>query len=270
MSSSLSAVVTSPVGPAAKVGEKSVDTNRRIAIVAGVMFIIATVGALASTALLAPILSTPDYLTKISASEGQFLWGVFFQFIGGAACPAIAIALYPVLRRHDEGLALGAVGFRLIEGALYVVLVVVLLLLVTLSRESVNAGTAAAAAYAVPAMLLMAARDWLGPVAGVLTFGLGALMYYWVFFRSRLVPRWLSAWGLAGIALVIASATLVLFRAVAPLGTTQTVLALPIAVQEMVLAVWLIAKGFNTLAIAAESAGETSRLRAVAGVGSAA
>jgi hypothetical protein len=226
------------------------DTNRRIAVVAGVMFIIATVGALASTALLAPILSAPDYLTRISANESQVLWGAFFQFIGGAACPAIAIALYPVLRRHNEGLALGAVGFRLIEGALYVVIVVVLLLLVTLSQESVNAGAPAASAYVVPAVLLMAARDWLGPVAAVLTFGLGAFMYYLALYRSRLVPQWLSAWGLVGITLVIVSATLVLFRVAAPLGTTQTVLALPIAVQEMVLAVWLIAKGFDPVSIA--------------------
>jgi hypothetical protein len=251
-----------PLGPAPMMGGKRVDTNRKVAVVAGVLFIIATVGALASTALLTPILSAPDYLTKISANENQVLWGAFLQFIGGAACPAIAIVLYPVLRRHNEGLALGSVGFRLIEGALYVVIVVVLLLLVTLSREAVVAGAPTPSAFQLPGVLLMAGRDWLGPVAAVLTFGLGALMYYWVFYRSRLVPRWLSAWGLVGVTLLIVSATLVLFRVAAPLGTTQTVLALPIAVQEMVLAVWLIAKGFNRSAIAPGSAGETSRWRA--------
>ncbi len=235
-------------------------TNRRIALVTGVMFIIATVGALASGALLAPILGGPGYLTKISANEGQVLWGVFLQFIAGVACPAIAIAMYPVLRKQDEGLALGSVGFRLIEGMLYVVLVVVLLLLVTLSQESVKDGAAASAAFQVPGALLMAARDWLGPVAGVLTFGLGAFMYYVVLYRSRLVPRWLSGWGLVSITLVVISGTLVLFHLAEPLGTTQVVLALPIAVQEMVLAVWLIAKGFNPVSatsIAARPAPET-------------
>ena len=228
------------------------------------MFIIATIGALASTALLAPILGAPDYLTRISSNEGQVLWGALFQFVGGAACPAIAIALYPVLRKHSEGLAIGSVGFRLIEGALYVVIVVCLLLLVTLSEESVRAGAPAPSAYAVPAVLLMAARDWLGPVAAVLTFGLGALMYYSVFYRSRLVPRWLSAWGLVAITLVMVSSLLVMFRLAAPMSATQVVLALPIAVQEMVLAVWLIARGFNPSAVVAESAGETSPLRAAA------
>ena len=99
----------------------------------------------------------------------------------------------------------------------------------------------------------MAARDSLGQVA-VLAFGLGALMYYWVFYRSRLVPRWLSAWGLVAIALVMVSGVLVMLRLAEPMSTTQVVLALPIAVQEMVLAVWLIAKGFNPRAVASAPA----------------
>jgi Domain of unknown function (DUF4386) len=136
-------------------------------------------------------------------------------------------------------------------------------LLVTLSREYANAGVAASSAYEVPGALLMAARDSLGEVA-VLVFGLGALMYYWVFYQSRLVPRWLSAWGLVAIALVMVSGLLVMLRLTEPMSTTQVVLALPIAVQEMVMAVWLIAKGFNPSALAAESAGETSRWQTAA------
>ncbi len=182
---------------------------------------------------------------------------------GPRVATGIAIALYPVLRKHNEGLALGSVGFRLIEEALYIGIVVCLLLLVTLSQESATAGAVASSAYEVPAALLMAARDSLGEVA-VLAFGLGALMYYWVFYQSRLVPRWLSAWGLVAIALVMVSGLLVMLGLTAPMSTTQIVLALPIFLQEMVLAVWLIAKGFNPSAIAPESAGDTSGWRATA------
>jgi hypothetical protein len=243
----MSAIWTRPAGPPATIGEERVNTNRGIAVATGVLFIIATLGGLASTVLLTPILGAPDYLTRISANENQVLLGALFQFIAAAACPAIAIALYPVLRRHNEGLALGSVGFRLIEGALYVVVVICLLLLVTLSQESVKGGAPASSAFQVPGVLLMAARDWLGPVGAVLTFGLGALMYYWVFYRSRLIPRWLSAWGLVGATSVTVSGLLVMFRLTDPLSTTQAVLALPIAVQEMVLAAWLIARGFDPI-----------------------
>ena len=222
------------------------STNRRIAVVAGVLFIIATVADVISRAvLLQPILSAPDYLIRISANESQVLLGALFLLIGAVAAAGIAIALYPVLRKHDEGLAIGSVGFRLIEGALYLGIVVCLLILVTVGQESANAGTPAPAAYSVPAMLVMAARDSLGQVA-VLVFGLGGLMYYWVFYRSRLVPRWLSAWGLVAITLVMVSGLLVMFGVVESFSPPQLVLALPIAVQEMVLAVWLIAKGFSS------------------------
>jgi len=239
------------------------SSNRSIAVTTGVMFIIATLGSLASTALTASILGAPDYLARIWANEGQFLLGAVFQLIGAVACPGIALAMYPVLKNHGVGFALASVGFRLIEGTLYVLIVVCLLLLVTVSHEAATAAAPAASAYSVTAVMLLAARDWLGPVGAVLTFGLGAFMYYWVMYRSRLVPRWLSGWGLAGVTLLMVSGLLVMFRLAVPLGTAQAILAIPIAVQEMVLAVWLIAKGFNPSVVTAETSGGTTRAAAL-------
>jgi len=227
--------------------------NRRIAVVTGVAFLIATLAQLVGAALVSSILSAPDYLTKISANENQVLLGALFQFIGAVACTGIALALYPVLRKPNHGLAIGSVGFRTIEGVLHVLIAVCWLLLVTLSQEAVKAGTPGSSAYEVPGAVLMAGPDWLAPLA-LLAFGLGALCYYWVFYRSRLIPRWLSAWGLVAIALVMASALLVMFRLIENFSTPQLVLAAPIGVQEVVLAVWLIAKGFDPRAVASESA----------------
>ncbi|HEY5275290.1 MAG TPA: DUF4386 domain-containing protein [Coriobacteriia bacterium] len=235
------------------------NTNRRIAVATGVLFIIATVADVISRAVfLQPILGAPDYLTRISANEGQVLLGALFLLIGAVAASGIAIAMYPVLRTQNEALALGSVGFRLIEGAFYLGIVVCLLVLVTVSRESANAGTSAPSIYEAPAALVMAARDSLGQVA-VLAFGLGGLMYYWVFYRSRLVPRWLSAWGLLAVASVVVSILLVMFGLVESFSPPQIVLALPILVQEMVLAVWLIAKGFNPPAVASAPAIATAQ-----------
>lgn len=80
---------------------------------------------------------------------------------------------------------------------------------------------------------------------GVLAFCTGATLYYLVCYRSQLIPRWLSVWGLAGTALGLAAGLLVLFQSIAVPSGTQVVLSLPIGVQEMVLAVWLIVKGFS-------------------------
>ncbi len=127
------------------------------------------------------------------------------------------------------------------------------LLLVSLGQDYVSAEAQGSSTLQVLGDQLKAARAWLGTM-GVLTFGIGALMYYAVFYRTRLVPRWLSVWGLVAIVMVMASALLVMFGVIESLSTTQVVLALPIFVQEMVLAAWLIAKGFNPRVVDSPSA----------------
>jgi len=229
------------------------NRNRKIAIIAGVLFIIATVASLLSLPFIAPIKAS-NYLIDVSANGNQVIIGALFLFIAAAASASIAISLYPILKKYNEGLALGAVGFRIIEGMLGIVGVICLLLLTTLSQEFVKAGAPDSSYFQTSGVLIVAVRDWMGNVAGLLAFGLGALMYYYIFFQTKLVPRWLSGWGLIGIILIIVTSMLVMFRVIGPMSTTQIVLAVPIAVQEMVLAVWLIVKGFNSSAIASLSA----------------
>ena len=238
------------------------DTNRRIAVVAGAAFLIATIAQVVGVVLVSPILSAPDYLTEIAANEGRVLWGALLQSIGAIACTGIALALYSALRGHNHGLAIGSVGFRTIEGVLHILIAVCWLLLVTLSREAASAGTPGASASDVTGALLIAGPDWLAPLA-LLAFGAGALCYYWAFFQSRLIPRWLSAWGLVAIGLAVVSALLVLVGLIESFSTPQLVLALPIAVQEMVLAVWLIARGFNPPPVASAPAIATAPASAI-------
>jgi len=124
---------------------------------------------------------------------------------------------------------------------------------VTLSQEYVKAGAPDASYFQSLGTLLLAARDWAG-VLGSFAFILGALMYYYIFYQSKLIPRWLSIWGLIGVPLWIAGELLLMFGLTDPFSTTTILLDLPIAVNEVVLAVWLIAKGFNPSAIASLTA----------------
>jgi len=228
------------------------DSNRKTAIVVGVLFIIATVASILSLPFLEPMKAT-NYLVSVSANGDQVTTGALLLFIGAAAAVGIAISLYPVLRKYNEGLALGAVGFRLIEGVFYIVAVMGLLLLLTLSQEFVKAGAPDSSYFQTLGVLLVAGYRWVGNVGSLLAFSIGALLYYYIFYQTRLVPRWLSGWGLVAIILTMVSGLLVMFGLIGPMSTGQVVLNLPIAPQEMVLAVWLIVKGFNPSVIASKS-----------------
>ena len=227
------------------------NSYRKNAGIVGILFIAATVVPLLSF-LFTGSLNDPDYLISISANGTQVTTGALFELIFAAACASIAIWLYPVLRKQNESLALGSVSFRIIEGILYMVSVTCLLSLVTLSQQFIEAGTSDASSFQALGNLLLVARDWVG-VLGSTAFVVGALMYYYLFFKSKLIPRWLSVWGLIGVPLWIVADLLRLFGLIESFSTNMILLDLPIAVNEMVLAVWLIVKKFNPSAIASLS-----------------
>jgi len=225
-------------------------TYRKNAISVGVLFIIATVlNVMGKTKFLDPILDAPDFLTKISVNENQVILGGLLVLLSAFACAGIAIGLYPVLKEQNGALALGSVGLRVMESMLYIIGVVCTLSLITLSQGYVLAGASNASSYQISGTLLLVVKDSAG-LLSVIAFTMGALMYYYVFFRSKLIPRWLSGWGFVGAALSLACALLTIFGQIIPFSTVFILLQLPIGLQEMVLAVWLIVKGFNSSAVA--------------------
>jgi len=226
-------------------------SNRSTARIAGALFILATFTSILSLPVLEPI-NASNYLVSVSANGNQMATGVLLVFIAALAAPSIAISMYPVLRRYNDGLALGAVGFRLIEGVLIAVGALGLVLLSTLSQEFVVAGAPDSSYFQALGALLLAGYRWVGFVGSIMAFSLGALMYYYIFYQTRLIPRWLSNWGLFAATLSLAGCILVVFGLIGPLSTSQVILGVPIGVEEMVLAAWLIVKGFNPSAIASK------------------
>ncbi len=229
------------------------NSNKKIARITGILFIIATVAGLLGSSLTGSIVGAPDYLVQIAVNKNLLVIGALLAFVAAAGSAGIAIALYPVLRKYNEGLALGSVGFRLIEAVFYVVGALGLLSLLSLSQEYANAGSQTDSTFQALGTLISAIRVWAGFVLGVIAFCLGAAMYYYIMYQSKLVPRWLSVWGLAGLALLFSMTLLIAFgeRISGPSGML-VLLAIPIALQEMVLAVWLIVKGFNPTTVASE------------------
>ena len=226
------------------------NSNRMNAVIVGVLFIIGTVTGVIAAIIGNPILDAPDYLTNISANESQIIINTFLVFLMGVACAGIGLALYPIMKKYSTGLAIGVVGFRVTEGIFEILSGVSTIGLLALSQEFVKAGAPDAAYFQTIGAIIKAGDAWLSNGAALLLWCIGALMYYTVFYQYRLVPRWLSGWGLVGITLIAITGVLVMLHVIPGFGTIQVVAGLPIALQEMVFAVWLIAKGVNSSAVA--------------------
>ncbi len=202
-----------------------------------------------------PILGAPNYRAAVSANEDKVIIGVLLELVMGVALVGMALAVYPVLQKFSVPMAIGYFGARIVELVIFIMSAVSLLTLVTLSQEFAGSGASNAAYFETTGKLLLAAGDWGGhAVLDVAVFPLGALILNVVFYRARLTPRWLSAWGLVGAVLYWTAGLLVLFEIIVPLATIHVALQAPLGLQEMVLAGWLIVKGFNPSAIASLSA----------------
>jgi len=220
---------------------KSTNSGRRSAVIVGVLIIIGIVAGIFSVV---PVIDGADYLFKASTNENQVLVGAFFQLLMVVAYVGIPILMYPILSKHHKGLALGSVAFGIIAGAFIIMGVIILLLLLTLSREFVQVGPLDISYFQTLGGLLREGRDLVNHVATTLTFVMAMLLFNCIFYKTKITPRWLSVSGLLGSTLSILASLLFMVRFIG-LDTTYMILNMPIAFQQLVLAIWLIIKGFN-------------------------
>ena len=225
------------------------NSNRKAAIVVGTLYIIALSAAMIRSVLLDSILDAPGYLEDLSSNEGDVLLGVILLFIMGVAIPSIGIVFYPILSKQNKPLALGYVVAGIIECIFFLITVITVLALLTLSKNYVNAGAPDNSYFQSAGMLLIAVRDWAFNILWPISIGLATLILYYLLYQSELIPRWFSIWGLFGGVAAAAGGLLSYFGVIGTLSITYNLLLLQIAIQELVMAVWLIAKGFNTKAI---------------------
>jgi len=229
------------------------DTNRKTAIIVGVLFIIGTVAGILSVVFTSSILNAPDYLMKVSANENKIIIGALFVLVMGFALAMVPVMMFPIFKKHNEALALGYVVFRgALETVTYIASVICWLFLLIVSQEYLKAGAPVASYFQTLGALLLKGNDSISTIL-VIVFSLGALMLYYLFYQSKLIPRWISGWGFIAILLHLVTGFLILFHLQSPFSTINIVMNLPIFLQEMVMAVWLIGKGFNPSAIASGS-----------------
>jgi hypothetical protein len=229
------------------------NSEKKTAIIVGVLFIIGTVAGILSVVFTSSILNAPDYLMKVSANENKIIIGALFVLVMGFALAMVPVMMFPIFKKHNEALALGYVVFRgALETVTYIASVICWLFLLILSQEYVKAGAPDASHFQTLGALLLKGNDSISTIL-VIVFSLGALMLYYLFYQSKLIPRWISGWGFIAILLHLVTGFLILFHLQSPFSTINIVMNLPIFLQEMVMAVWLIVKGFNPSAIASGS-----------------
>jgi hypothetical protein len=218
------------------------SSHRTTAVAIGVLFLLSYAGFSTGMALVAPSLDPSADLSRIGADESRIIAGTLFLFVNMAAIIGIAALLFPVVRPHGEGLALWYVGFRILEAAAFVVGSVGVLSLISISEASTSAGASSGAVYEGLRSMALAVNWWAGKLATV-AFILGAAGLYALLYRSRLVPRLIAVWGLGAVVLLIVANLL----AVDVTAGFQPLVLLyaPIALNELFMAIWLIARGFG-------------------------
>ncbi|WP_261301547.1 DUF4386 domain-containing protein [Paenibacillus andongensis] len=229
------------------------NTNRKSAFIVGVLFILAAVTAIIGLILYDPILNGPDYLMEGSKHANQVILGALMELILVVSAVGTATTMFPFLRKYNETIALWHLCFRFLEAIIITIGIISVLSLLTLSREFAAAAASNTASFQASGIVLKAIHDWTFMLGPLFMLGINTMMYSYIFYKSKLVPRFIPILGMTGATLVFICALLVMFGVIQQVSAWGAILALPVAANEMILAVWLIVKGFNESAIASMS-----------------
>ena len=207
----------------------------------GALFLISYLTFIVGTAMLEPAFNPDSALADFAALKGQLAWGSLVESLNVFAIVGIAVLLYPYLSRAGRGLALGYVAVRVLEGAMYFDAKISAFALVALSEEYIEAGMPDGSAHLLMEQIIRADIAGANRMAAV-AFIVGASVLYALMYRSRLVPRYIAVWGLVAVAMLAAGniAQVNVLEGATPL----ILLFVPIVLNELFLAVWLLAQGF--------------------------
>jgi hypothetical protein len=226
--------------------------HRAAATTAGVLYITGTIAGVLSQVVSAPVRDASAPFVAAANHSAAVVTGALLVLAMGLSLAFVPVVLFPVLRRVDEVLA---IGYLIVRGALetvcYAIIAIAWLALVPLGA-AISAGPGAASQTGVRLGNLVIDSRATDAVL-TLVFCLGAAMFNVLLYRSRIVPRWIATWGLVAIPLYVAADLLAMYSVIGADSSGQVLMFIPLAVQEMVLAVWMIARGFRPSAVTSSS-----------------
>jgi hypothetical protein len=227
------------------------DSVRKSALVTGVLYLVTFVTSIPALGLYGPVLNDSHYILGAGADTRIYV-GAFLEVLLAISGIGTAVAIFPVVKRQNEGIALGYVAARIVESAIIAVGIVSLLAVVTMRRDFAGSGGTDATTLVIAGKTLVAIHKWtflLGPgyCAGIES----GLMLGYLMYRSGLVPRPIAVLGLIGGTLAFASATAELFGLFSQVSPAAFILVLPEALFEAAIGIWLTVKGFRPSPITA-------------------
>jgi hypothetical protein len=212
-------------------------SSRQIALIAGALYLltfvsIPTIGLYAS-------IHDSNYAINFE-SNFHTLIGAILELIVAFACVGTGVVLYPILKKHNEELAMGFVAARVLEAAIIFVGIACVLSVLNLRKTAADTETLAMA------QILVTLYDNLFLLGQGIMPAVNALLLGTLLYRSRLVPRPLPLLALIGAPLLLASHAAVMFGFIERVSNVSAVAALPIGLWEFSLGIWLVSKGFKS------------------------
>ena len=227
--------------------KERMNTYRTTAIVVGVVYLAGFVVGLVGNGLIQSILGAPDHLSTVSANSMMLAIGAILWLMAVAGDAAHGVLMFPVLKQHSERIAFGYLASRIVDAVFIAVSVLFILLQIPLGSEYLKA--------VVPNTFYLQALSTLSIQAnlyayeiGMIALGLAGLMLNYLFYRAKLVPRWIAVWGLVGYAIIFCGMVSEVMGS--GLGLVSS---LPGGLWEVFMGVWLIAKGFNSSAFVSQA-----------------
>ena len=218
--------------------------DRKNGIIIGILYIVAAVTSIIAVVFYQPVLSEQWYLSTANGFESKVLTGVLNDVLLVVAVIGTAVMLFPYLRRWNEQIALGYLCFRFMEAVFIAVGLVSILGLLQISLQY-DEGSLADGNIQAAGLLLQSFHRWTFMLGPNLMLGLNTLMYSYLLFRTGLVPKKLALFGMVTAVMVFIAGILDMFGIIEPNSTVKALIALPVGVYELSLAVWLIVKGFH-------------------------
>jgi Domain of unknown function (DUF4386) len=229
-------------------GAEGTNTYRTTARIVGAMYLAGFAVGVTGIVLIGSILSGPDHLATLPASSMLLAIAAVLWLMAAAWDAAHGVLMFPILKQHSERVAVGYLGFRIMDGLIIAIMVLFVLIQIPIGSEYLNAaGSDTSYLQALSTVFMQAQLDAYN--IAMITLGISGLILCYSFYKSKLVPRFLAVWGLVGYATILCGSV------VEVLGfNLLTIHAIPGGLWEVFIGVWLIVKGFNPSAFVSEPA----------------